>query len=171
MPSPLGASTSWLIILRIMTLFCFQTKRPIPTNSNHGQLKTRGIEQKHTCSWKPKNGFVRSDSNLSGAGNCPWHYNDPGCNIVIFRIIRCGGELSKCGYGGYSPTLPSSGSKSTDVSKPALNALILDRACLPSILLSISQVSYIRDGGPLSGVDVPNDISGRSWDTWYWLEE
>jgi hypothetical protein len=152
-------------MLRTMTLFCFQTKRPIPTNSNYGQLKARRIEQKHTCSWKPKNGFVRSDSNLSSAGNCPRHYNDPGCNIVIFRIVRCGGELSKCRYGGYSPTLPPGGSKSTDFSKSALIALILESAYLPSILLSISQVGYIRDGSPLGEVDVPDEIFGRSWNT------
>lgn len=167
MPSPLGASTSWLIMLRRMTSFCFQTKRPIPTNSNRSQLKARGIEQKHACSWKPNNRFVRSDSNLSSAGNCPWYYNDPGCNIVIFRIIRCSGELSKYRYGGHSPTLPPSGSKSTEVSKSALIALILEYTCLPSILLSISQVSYIRDGSPLGQVNVPDDIFGRSWDTWY----
>lgn len=46
-PSPLAASTSWLIILRTITFACFQMNRPIPTNSYtklNEKPKIRGIQ-------------------------------------------------------------------------------------------------------------------------------
>jgi hypothetical protein len=74
----LAASTFWLIILRTITLFCFQTNSPIPTSSSLPQsIFSTWSRRKLTGAWESYDCLVGSNSHLRGTSAKNSNYTLP----------------------------------------------------------------------------------------------
>lgn len=66
MPSPLAASTFWLMMLRTITLLCFQTNSPMPTSSSWLQpMVFSSSTRRLTGAWKSYDCLIRPNPHYS----------------------------------------------------------------------------------------------------------
>lgn len=152
--SPLAARTFWLIMLRMITLLCFHTKRPIPTSSGDFRLVQFLflVKGELTGARKANQRLVWSYPDFLSTSDSSRYNDDSSCRII--RHSRS--ELCKCGHSGRGPSFPTrrtfhrSAKFDTGVTQEWMNA--------PSILSSITRISGIGDSSSLYNMSMLNNL-------------